>query len=379
MVKTCLLCGLRVAPVISLGPTALANELPKTPGEAVETFPLDLVQCQACRHLQLSADSLVPMERLYCEGYVYVSDTSESNRQHFARYAAQMTERFKPRLVLDIGSNDGLFLKGFTCNVIGVDPAGRDGSVIAFFDDKLDLDARPDLITANNVMAHNANLGPMLRGVKKFLAPDGNFVAEVSYAPSMLGRGLFDLVYHEHIHHWTVKPAMAYFRLFGLEIYDAEEVYTHGGSLRLYARHARKGHPQMSDRLRGLLSGESLLTAVLQSFLSLVAAEKRAAKAVTDRMQEHGNQLGVLGWPAKACTLLKVLGLESRVTAVFDDNPNKIGRYTQYGHKIEPTRELGHDFPGRLLVGAWNYADELKLRFPQYSGRWLIPHPFRGE
>lgn len=377
--RTCLLCGLSVAQVISLGPTPLANELPKTLGETVESFPLDIVRCQACTHLQLSADSLVPRERLYREGYIYVSDTSIVNRNHFDLYASKMTAYFKPKLVLDIGSNDGLFLRCFTCNTIGVDPAGGAGSIRAFFDDKIDLAAQPDLITANNVMAHNADLGPMLRGVKRYLTRDGHFVAEVVWALPMLRGGRFDLVYHEHVHHWTVRSAMPYFRLFGLEIYDAEVVPAHGGSLRLYARHSRKGHPEMSSQLREILFMESAMRCLAVGFSECIAAESRAARAVTDRMQEYGEPLGVLGWPAKACTLLKVLGLESRVTAVFDDNPNKIGRYTQYGHKIEPTRALWGDFPGRLLIGAWNYAVELKARFPQYAGRWLIPHPFRGE
>jgi SAM-dependent methyltransferase len=396
----CLLCREPTKPVLNLGFTALANELRGSPNVAPDRFPLELVQCLGCGHLQLSRASLVPSERLYGPGYVYVSDTGESNRRHFQEYAAEMVERFSPRSVLDIGGNDGLFLSYFGCATLNVDPStlpGTEGAphLSCPFDDSLEPhhlgDVRPDLITANNVLAHNADLGPMLRGVKKLLAPQGVFVFEVAYAMPMLKDGLFDLIYHEHMHHWTLSAILnthgnegqqtgGWLKKFGLQVIDVKVMPTHGGSLRVYCMHAKRGRQgRPPEAVATLLAEEHrALGNLVASFPAKVESERRAAKRVVDNLRGRGGQLHVLGWPAKACTLVSHFWLGQDIQAVWDSNPNKIGRYTQFGQLIQPMGEFAMGRADKALILSWNYAEDIMKRWPDYAGQWLVPHPWRG-
>jgi SAM-dependent methyltransferase len=234
---------------------------------------------------------------------------------------------------------------------------------------------KADLITCNNAFAHNADLTPILRGVKALLADKGTFVFEVAYALPMLKGGLFDLIYHEHVHHWSLSAAIPFLREHGLEVYDAEEVPTHGGSLRVYARHAGKpGNKPTQKNLMTILRAEALdLDDAVRRFPVIVDEERSAARHAIRSMP---GTLGLLGYPAKACTLLGYWGIGNDIQHVFDDNEHKIGKRSHFGHVIAPASTVATVKPDRLLVTSWNYADELKRRFPMES--LLIPHPFRA-
>lgn len=370
----CLLCKCATRLILDLGETPLANELNDT--GRYEKFPLRLVQCTRCKHLQI--DHHVSPERLYRDSYVYVSNTSQANRDHFAGYARAMEARFKPSFVVDVGGNDGLFASHFGCKKLVVDPASKVCAVPAFpelFTEGVGGDiareaGKADLITCNNCFAHNADLVPILKGVKALLAEKGTFVFEVAYALPMLQKGLFDLIYHEHVHHWTLQAASTFLREHGLLVYDAELVPTHGGSIRIYAKHLVRGRAPKSATLPVILENEFLYLdeAVIQ-FPHIVEQERSAARRTISGFRT----VGLLGYPAKACTLLSYWGCGNDVQHVYDDNPHKIGKRTHFGHVIESTSEVPHG--GSLLVASWNYADELRTRFR--APILFIPHPFR--
>ena len=376
MVK-CLLCHGDTRIVLNLGETPLANELPT--GGRQERFPLCLIQCTKCKHLQI--DHHVSPERMYRE-YVYVSDTSQANRDYFAAYAKQLTRRFEPGFVVDVGGNDGLFASQFECKKLVVDPARNipcaAPRLAEFFnEDSAQTVAKEtgkaDLITANNCFAHNADLVPILRGVRTLLADRGVFVFEVAYALPFLQHGLFDLIYHEHVHHWTLNAAIPFLREHGLDVFDAELVDTHGGSLRVYARHLTRGARPQSKTMPDILREEVLyLDDAVRGFHDAVTDERDAARRAIRRLP---GTVGLLGYPAKACTLISHWGIGNDIMCVFDDNEHKIGKRSHFGHVIKPTSDIARVNPDYLFIASWNYADELMRRFPGY--KFLIPHPFR--
>lgn len=388
-VDKCSLCDGPLQTVLELAPTPPANELQTSHDPDKELYALNLVKCTECHHLQL--DTEISMFRLF-KHYVYTSNTSASNLAYFHQYADNMMTTFHPSFVVDIGSNDGTFLHFFPSKKLGVDPAeniariARENGIpteCAFFNEltatKIASEhGKADLITCNNMFAHNRNLNEVLLGVKALLAPGGTFVWEVAYAPDMLNNGTFDLIYHEHFHHWHLAPALNYFQRFGLKVVDASKSPTHGGSIRVYVEHD-KGQ-DYTDRMRLLLFNESVnFDSDLGRFCRKVPALKEAVTHLIKGIKANNQQVSILGYPAKACTLSYYFGLDSNtITSVYDDNPLKIGKLTHQGQLIKPALHVERDKPDYLLVLAWNYADELTERFKMYhttGGRFIVPLP----
>jgi len=405
-IEYCLFCGTETNSILKLSPTPPANELLEVQCTQ-DTFPLNMVKCISCNHLQL--DTSVDKERLY-RHYLYCSDTSQSNRIYFESYANQMIERFfkeeggQPQAqVLDIASNDGLFLSYFKkqgFDVLGVDPAKNLAAVAKekdvktlseFFNEKvaediLKIHGKFQLITCNNAFAHNDDLRPILNGVKTLLADDGTFVVEVQYAMRMLEQGTFDLLYHEHLHCHHLTPLVKFFENNGLRIYDAEEVATGWGSLRIYAAHSsttfRSGNKfSRTKTMEDLLQYErDSFDKLLTPFAAKIEANKNKLISLLKKIKAEDKTISVLGHPARAMTLSYYFGLnDGIITDVFDDNALKIGRYAPCTKKpILSTSDIGSKKPDYLLILSWNYAEAMMKTHEEYrkaGGRFIVPLP----
>jgi hypothetical protein len=191
---------------------------------------------------------------------------------------------------------------------------------------------------------------------------------EVAYALPMLREGLFDLVYHEHVHHWTFATLAARLPKFGLHAIAAEVVPVHGGSLRVTAGHSPSTGLHLGAEV------EALAHAVAE-FPEKVRTERELAHRLIPPMVT-----GLLGYPAKACTLLHYWNVGGDFRWTFDDNPKKIGKLDHFGRTIEPVASILERKPECLFVASWNYADEMIARVKAlgYKGKFLVPHPMRG-
>jgi SAM-dependent methyltransferase len=390
----CLLCDGILHYVLLLKPTPLANELLLEKEEQF-SFPLNLMKCSSCSHLQL--DYMVNPKKLY-QHYLYCSDTSASNREYFKSYAEDMIKQFDPKKVLDIASNDGLFLSYFKergIKVCGVDPAQNIAHAACekgidtypeFFDETLAgqmlcTRGKFDLITCNNAFAHNADLRPIVKGVEILLEDNGSFVFEVSYAMRLLEKGLFDLIYHEHMHHHHIKPLYDFLDKLGLRIYDAEERPTHGGSIRIYA--CKKESPlQPSDECRDLMFKEGKnFERLVSEFPIKIENNRGDLIALMEGIKSEGKTISILGFPAKATTLAYYFETDHTIIDdVFDDNVLKQGRWTPGGEwKVRPTSDIRERKPDYLLILAWNYADALikthRETVKGWGGKFIIPLP----
>lgn len=384
-IEKCLLCQSPVKRVLKLVDTPPANSFPER-NQTQEVYPLNLMQCknQECEHLQI--DYEVDKETLF-KKYTYVSDTGESNRKYFKQYAEEMETKFKPEFVVDVGSNDGLFLSYFKCDKLGVDPAENivdiakvpticeyfNALVGAMIRTKLEkLNKRVDLITCNNMFAHNADLSQILRGASLLLKKGGTFVIEVSYGLRMVENHLFDLVYHEHIHHWHLKSLSNYVMKHGFKIYDAEEVKTHGGSIRVYLQHI-DDVKSPTERLTDLKFEEELyFNDFVKKLQNKVTQIRRDTNKILNSVKDK--KVAILGYPAKACTLSYYFDLQN-IMCVFDDNPLKIGLTSHRGLQILSTSKIKELKPDYLLILAWNYAEQLMAQHPEYAGKFIIPLP----
>jgi len=402
-------CALCAAPqsslteVMRLAATPPANEFvgPEAVGKPQERFPLTLLLCANCGHLQLA--EIVDPARLF-QHYVYVSGTSSVFVAHFARFARDMVARFHlgpQSFVVDVGSNDGTLLKQFQAlgvqNVLGIDPAieivqaavaagvpTREGFFTGALADEVRATHGPaELLCANNVFAHAEDLAGFARGVKALLADEGVFVFEVSYLVDVVENLLFDTIYHEHLAYHALAPLVRFFQGLGLRLFDAERVETHGGSVRCFVCVAGASHVD-SDRLAGLLKREQQLglfsPELYARFKERISALGQALRDRLAELRARGQRVAGYGAPAKLTTLMYEFGLDgTSIDFIVDDSAWKQGRFTPGTHiPVVASDELRRRHPDWCVIFAWNFADSIVKKNADYTtagGHFIVPLP----
>jgi SAM-dependent methyltransferase len=410
---TCRLCASPdLERLLTLPDTPLANELmPFAEGEKVvkdsvagiigffkqDRFPLHLVGCNACGHVQLPV--VVDPKRLFGPGYPYQSGTSPVFREHLVKLATTLAGMLEPGArVLDVACNDGTLVKELAEQGMhgrGIDPAAprhRNELVQGFFTAEwaeavAEKSGRRACITALNVFAHVDDLDDFMRGVKVLLEPCGLFVIEVGYLPDVIKRGAFDTIYHEHVSYHHLSPLVRFFKRHGMTLVDAHRIDSQGGSVRMYVRNCDKehvggddGHNEVSARLQALLDDESR-SAIWQGVRGLADRAKSMNgwihwlyKYKASPATHFNEPLAIYGAPAKLTTLLHATGSTEKVGYVVDDNPLKQGRYVP-GTRIPilPVAELYKRKPKVVLLASWNFADEVKQRHAELGCEWYVP------
>lgn len=399
----CRLCGARrLTRVLALTPTPPANAFVSAAelNKPQPRFPLDVYFCEDCGHAQL-LDVVDP--RVLFENYVYVSGTSPVFVRHFEDYARAVLDRFRPAagsFILDIGSNDGTLLGFFRdggMKVLGIDPARAIAAAanargietwIDFFTPALAARIRAErgpaaVIAANNVFAHVDDLAGVAEGVRSLLAPDGVFVFEVSYLVDVYEKTLFDTVYHEHLAYHSVAPLVRFFAAHGLELFAAERVDSHGGSLRGFAQ--LQGGPRAADgSVAALVALEKSLgldkAATLAAFGRKIDAVRDSLRALLLDLKRSGKHIAGFGAPAKATTLMYHFGLgPDAVEFIADDSTLKQGLFTPGLHvPVLAPEAIYRRRPDYLLILAWNFAQPIMTkhaRFAAEGGRFIVPLP----
>jgi SAM-dependent methyltransferase len=416
--ESCRICGKAIGhpAVWSLVPTPPANALLDPNDVTEESFPLDLMLCSFCGHLQLH--DVVDPEVLF-RNYTYVSPPGM--QKHWAAHAELMIARFELKpddLVVEIGSNNGDLLREYKtrgmrvcgwepaaaiaieADLSGINTIGQFFSAQAAKDKLVGVYEGPwphaKLILANNVLAHIDDLDDVIEGVKTLLAPDGVFVFEVQWLHALVTKGLFDMIYHEHLDYHTVSPLVSFFRARGLVLFDVEKIGTHGGSIRCFVRqHVRAGDvvmPSVPAVIAEEEDAELFKPSTYVLFKQRVSASQQALCGWWQNVRwgalNGGGQeptMAAYGYPAKATTLLHVLGpqIAKAIGYVVDDEPRKQGKLSPGFHiPIVAFDRLLLDPPDYLLVLAWNYADPIidrvKIAFLQQGRRpprCVVPLP----
>ncbi len=402
--ERCALCNAeRLDVVLRLAPTPPANEFVSEADvdHPQERFPLTLLLCTGCGHLQLA--EIVGPARLF-RNYVYVSGTSPVFVSHFDRYAQEVISRFgvgPNSFVIDVGSNDGTLLKQFqnrgVSRVLGIDPAEKIAkeaqaagvpTLDVFFSQEIADEVRAshgpaDLICANNVFAHAEDLAGFTRGVRSLLSQDGVFAFEVSYLVDVIEKLLFDTIYHEHLAYHALGPLVRFFDSLELRLFDAERLDTHGGSLRCYVGPSHGRH-ESSTRLSELLTVEREMGLfepdVYARFKRRIVERGAQLRERLVTLKREGKRIAGFGAPAKLTTLMHEFGLDKdTIDFIADDSVWKQGLFTPGTHiPVVPPSQLYEQRPDCCVIFAWNFADPIVSKHTHFiseGGSFLVPLP----
>jgi SAM-dependent methyltransferase len=401
---TCRFCGCPLHHTFTdLGMSPLCeNFLAAEELASMEAFyPLRVLVCEQCYLVQLQ--EFVSPENIFSE-YAYFSSYSDSWLSHARTYAGKMIDRFHlgpDSLVVELASNDGYLLQYFVAQsipVLGIEPAANVAqeavrkdvpTLVKFFGLELARElarkgTQADLIAANNVLAHVPDLRGFVAGMKVLLKPQGVITLEFPHLMRLMEGSQFDTIYHEHFSYFSFMTATRILGSFGLTVFDVEELSTHGGSLRIYARHdADDTHP-VSARVRELAAREEAAgfhrLETYCSFDEQVKRCKRSILAFLIEAKAAGKSVAGYGAPGKGNTLLNYCGIRTDfVEYTVDRNPYKHGKFLPGTHiPVFAPDQIRETRPDYVLILPWNLKDEIakQLSFVrEWGGKLVVPIP----
>ncbi len=395
---TCRVCrGDRLEEFLDLGDQPHCNSLlrPDQLDHREPFYPLRVWFCHDCTTVQI--DHTVPKEKMFGE-YFYVSGTTETLRRHFQESTERLTDRLHLAagdLVVDIGSNDGTWLECYRplrLRTLGVEPArnlaeaanarGVD-TLNRFFDagaarDILASHGAPKLVTAAGVFFHLEELHSATEGVRLLIDQGGSFCVQAIYLGEIIRNTEFDNIYHEHLTYWTVGSIARLFAQYGLEIYRADLLPIHGGSLELLVgrQGAHPVHPSVGaflaeEKARGLDD-----IATYRAFATRVWRLRDQLRAILDDFRRRGKTVHAFGAPAKGATMLNSFGIApDLVPLAVERNPLKIGKVIP-GVRIPIVDEATAPVPDAYLILPWNFLAEFLRRQRAYimaGGAFIVP------
>jgi hypothetical protein len=396
----CRCCGERqVELFLDLGDQPHCNRLipPALAGFAEPRFPLRAGFCRQCTMVQI--DYTIPKESMF-SNYPYVSGTTTTLPSHFAATTHRLMTRYPfPRqsLVVDIGSNDGTWLKqygDYDVRTLGVEPAANvakmanDAGVQTlnrfFNEETAELILRDygnaDLVTASGVFFHLEELHSVCAGIKKLLSVNGVFCVQAIYLGGMIENTAFDQIYHEHLCYYTLRSLETLLARHGLEVFSVSTVPVHGGSLEAHVGHIGRRPIDASVaslRANELEKGYGEI-ATYRKFADNVWRLRDDLLALLRRYNSSGKRVYSYGAPAKGATLLNSFNIGPELVEVaVEKNPLKFGQLIP-GARIPIVDESKAEMPDAYLVLSWNFLDEFLVNARNYlseGGEFIVPVP----
>lgn len=365
-------------------------------------YPLKLFVCENCWLVQI--DEYKKANDIFDQEYIYFSSYSKSWLIHAKNYVDYVVQRFyfnQNSLVIEIASNDGYLLQYFKEKQIpclGIEPTKstalackeKEIPVIeAFFGEQLatqllNNNQQADLLIGNNVLAHVPNINDFVKGLKIALKKTGVITLEFPHLLQLVQQNQFDTIYHEHFSYFSFHTVKHIFCSHGLDIFDVKELPTHGGSLRIYAKHLENKSYSISTNIISLEQKESeqQITSLTyyQTFQQQANKIKNDLLAFLIEQNQQGKTVVAYGAAAKGNTLLNYCGVKKDlIEFVVDASPYKQGKFLPASHvPVVSEEHIIETKPDFILILPWNIKDEV-IEQVSYVRDWnckfIVPIP----
>lgn len=364
-------------------------------------LPLKVFVCGNCWLVQ--TDEIKKADQIFNNEYTYFSSFSSSWLEHSKKYVDYMIDRFglnENSKVIEIASNDGYLLQYFTeknIPVLGVEPTSNTAKVsidkgietiTEFFDSDLATDKlqnKADLILGNNVLAHVPDINDFVEGVKIALKQNGVNTFEFPHLCKLIELNQFDTIYHEHFSYLSLTTVKTIFEFNGLEIFDVQQLPTHGGSLRIFAKHKEDLSKKIEKNVFEMLEFEKSRGVnslnYYKNFQSKV--DKIRSSFISFLIQAKNENKKVIGYgaAAKGNTLLNYCGIKSSslIEYVVDASPHKQGKFLP-GSRIPvyQSDKIKETLPDYIIIFPWNLKDEITSQLSfirEFGGKFVVNIP----
>ncbi|MGI0483656.1 methyltransferase domain-containing protein [Geminocystis sp. CENA526] len=388
---------------VDLGMSPLSNSYLASSdlNKAEKFYPLHAYVCDNCFLVQL--EEFESPDIIFSD-YAYFSSYSDSWLNHARKYTELMIDRFQfnqSSQVIEIASNDGYLLQFFQTRnipVLGVEPArnvakvaiekGID-TVVKFFGVQTaqaleNKGKQADLLLGNNVLAHVPDINDFVGGMQIILKPDGVITMEFPHLLQLINQNQFDTIYHEHFSYLSLLTVSKIFAHHKLTIFDVEELPTHGGSLRIYAKHESNDKLPINNRLLALQQKEKEAgleeISTYLDFSQKVISTKQKLLSFLIEIKKAGKSIVGYGAPAKGNTLLNYCGIRTDfLDYTCDRSPHKQGKFLPGTHiPIYHPDKIKETKPDYVLMLPWNLKKEITQQLSyirDWGGKFVVPIP----
>jgi SAM-dependent methyltransferase len=404
LAPTCRFCAAPLSRTfvdLGMSPLCQSHVEPDQLQESETFYPLHALVCEQCFLVQLR--KFVQPAAIFSE-YAYFSSYSSSWVEHARQYTEMAIARFgltTDSRVVEVASNDGYLLQHFVARgmrALGIEPAANVArraiergvdTVVRFLGDEtgraIAAEHGPaDLVIGNNVLAHVPDINDFVRGLRALLAANGVITMEFPHLQRLIEGSQFDTIYHEHFSYLSFSTVEQIFAAHGLTLFDVEELATHGGSLRIFARHEGAAGRRIEPRVAALRERERTLGyRSLAAYAGFAASAQRIKNALLELLidaRRRGKTVAGYGAPGKGNTLLNFCGIRTDyLDFTVDANPYKQGQYTP-GTRIPilAPEALRAARPDYVLILPWNLRTEIVAQagcIAEWGGRFVVPIP----
>jgi len=399
MTKFCRVCEKPLSEFMSFGDMPIANSFISL-NEKNDQYLYEMLAafCEICFTFQLL--NVPKPKQMFNENYAYLASTSKEMQSHWGQLANAIFKEFncnKKSFIVEIGSNDGIFLKNISDKNIphlGVDASSNVNEIAkakgvrtlnAFFNSETSKDiisnyGQADIIFSSNTMHHIEDINEVVKGMDLLLKDDGTIITEDPSLKEMIIKNSYDQIYAEHMYIWSLHSVSSLFERYKMEVYKIENNDRHGGCSRYFI--CRKGKKKIDRSVTEYLQIEkSLKLNNITTFLNFkksINSSKKQLKDLLLDLKKKGKKIVGYGAPAKSTTILNYCDLDnSLIEKIFDNSSTKVGKYTP-GKSMIPIEHTDNFLSYKsdyALLFAWNHKDEILKKEKNYKNKWIIPIP----
>lgn len=402
----CKSCSKSIKPFFKFGKMPIANAFYKKADFNKQYFyNMDVGFCKHCFTFQLL--NIPKPKQMFHKKYAYFASTSKFMQNHWSKLAKNIQKKNNNKdmkIIIDIGSNDGIFLKNFTkkkyWTPIGIEPSknvanfskkkGLKIVINDFFNHSLSqkiyekYKKKAQIIISTNTMHHIENTNSVFLGVKNILKDDGQFITEDPSLLEMIKKGSYDQIYAEHMYIWSAISLDLMAKKHGLFLYDIENNKVHGGCTRYFFCHENKFKRTIKCKNFIMKEIELGLNNIItyMNFKKKAVSHSKNLHNLIRKLKSKGKTICCYTSPAKGTTLVNFSKLNSSlIDKVFDNTDFKIGKFIPGKNRIPVVssnkfRLERYDY---ILLLAWNHKDEVLKKERDFTrkigSKWIIPMP----